>query len=133
MGKKDEIHLFSQIFTLRANWRLPSAALLRVRNSTTYGFTLKCLAYESLQFVQNSGNKIYLKIKYRRLRKRFFRVVPGMTLKPIPYRFTRINNHKIESARWFRRRDHFSCSTLNLVVELFSSYILQTEIVFLTT
>jgi len=54
MVKKDEDLFVSSIFTFQASRRLPPAALLRVRNSNTYGVTPKCLAYESLQLVQNS-------------------------------------------------------------------------------
>ena len=55
------ISFFSSIFIRWTNRRLPYAALLRVR--VHYGFTLRYLAYESLQFVEDLGNNF----KYVRL------------------------------------------------------------------
>ena len=69
MVKRIITDFISSIFTLqsslryaltsRASWRLPSAVLLRACNppQADYGCALRCLAYENLQLVQNSGKK----------------------------------------------------------------------------
>ena len=56
--KSDDDLFSSSIFTQKASRRLSYAALLRIRNSLYHGFALKRLAYESLQLVQNSDNKL---------------------------------------------------------------------------
>jgi hypothetical protein len=54
----DDDPFFLSIFTRRASRKLPSAALLRARNSFYYGFALKCLTNESLRLGQDNPSRL---------------------------------------------------------------------------